>query len=75
MIGFVASLPGWILELLQTVASWAGHNPLTFVLLAILVVCALWLALFFMVQRKTRQGDATRAAHRGKPGSFPGDQR
>lgn len=75
MVRLFESLPGWTLQLLHTVASWAAQNPLTFILVGLLVTCTLWLNLLLMVQRKTRQRDAARAADRSKPGSFPGENR
>jgi len=75
MVRIFESIPGWIVQLVWTIGTWVAHNPMTFILVGFLTACALWLNLFLLVQRKTRQRDAARTANSSKPGSFPGDYR
>ena len=78
MIHTFESLPGWIIQGLQAVASWAGHNPMTFVLVALFSIGAGWFLLLFITlhidRRRIANAIERKSADRRLPGTFPGDR-
>lgn len=75
MIHIFESLPGWIVQIFQALASWAIHNPLTFMTITVIAVAAAICVAQAAYQSVTRRADRRRAASRYGPGSFPGDNR
>jgi hypothetical protein len=76
MTRMFASLPGGVLRAGDAIASWFTHNPMTAILVTVVVLATGWIALVAGYQRQDqRRGKHSKRADPGKPGAFPGDHR